>query len=44
MVAGLPLIHNNAQDFEAIRGAIDRSPDRFSNYGPLRLIDCASLL
>jgi predicted nucleic acid-binding protein len=43
LVAGLPLIHNNAADFEAIRGAIERSPERFPKLGPLELIRCASL-
>jgi predicted nucleic acid-binding protein len=43
LVAGLPLIHNNAADFEAIRGAIERAPGRFPKLGPLELIRCASL-
>jgi len=44
LVAKLPLIHNNASDFEAIRSAIERSPTRFPNLGPLELIRCASLV
>lgn len=43
LVTCLPLIHNNAGDFEAIRGAIEQAPDRFPNLGPLELIRCASL-
>src|SRR5580692_7773709 len=29
LVAGMPLIHNNAGDFESIRSAIERAPERF---------------
>jgi predicted nucleic acid-binding protein len=29
LVAGIPLVHNNARDFEAIRSAIETSPERF---------------
>lgn len=43
LVARMPLIHNNAGDFESIRGVIERSPERFPNLGPLELIRCASL-
>jgi predicted nucleic acid-binding protein len=43
LVAGMPLIHNNAIDFEAIRSAIERSPDRFPGLGPLELIRCSLL-
>jgi predicted nucleic acid-binding protein len=43
LVARMPLIHNNAGDFESIRGAIERAPERFPNLGPLQLIRCASL-
>ncbi len=43
LVATLPLIHNNAVDFEAIRGAIERAPGRFPNLGPLELIRCRLL-
>ncbi|HEV2686899.1 MAG TPA: type II toxin-antitoxin system VapC family toxin [Bryobacteraceae bacterium] len=43
LVANLPLIHNNAIDFESIRGAIESAPERFPNVGPLELIRCASL-
>jgi len=40
LVARMRLIHNNAEDFEAIRGAIERSPERFPGLGPLELIRC----
>jgi hypothetical protein len=43
LVTRLVLIHNNAHDFEAIRGAIERAPERFPGLGPLELIPCASL-
>jgi predicted nucleic acid-binding protein len=43
LVASMPLVHNNAADFEWIRSAIERSPERFPNLGPLELIRCASL-
>lgn len=44
MVADLPLVHNNAADFESIRGSIERAPERFPQLGPLDLIRCASLV
>jgi len=44
LVAGTPLVHNNAGDFEAIRGAIERWPQRFPKLGPLELIRCGSLV
>jgi len=40
LVTRMRLIHNNAEDFEAIRGAIERSPERFPGLGPLELIRC----
>jgi predicted nucleic acid-binding protein len=40
LVAGMTLIHNNADDFETIRGAIERSPGRFPKLGPLELVRC----
>ena len=43
LVAGMSLIHNNAADYESIRGAIERTPDRFPRLGPLQLIRCESL-
>jgi predicted nucleic acid-binding protein len=44
LVARLPLIHNNAIDFESIRSAIEASPQRFPNLGPLELLRCAALM
>jgi len=43
LVARMPLIHNNAGDFEAVRSAIERSPERFPGLGPLELMRCSSL-
>jgi len=43
LVGRMPLIHNNAGDFESIRSAIERSPERFPNLGPLELIRCGAL-
>jgi predicted nucleic acid-binding protein len=43
LVAGMKLIHNNAADFESIRSAIEKSPRRFPNLGPLDLVRCDSL-
>jgi hypothetical protein len=43
LVNRLALIHNNAGDFEAIRSAIERAPERFPGLGPLELIPCGSL-
>jgi predicted nucleic acid-binding protein len=44
LVARMPLIHNNAADFEAVRSAIERSPARYPGLGPLELIRCTSLV
>jgi predicted nucleic acid-binding protein len=44
LVSRLALIHNNASDFEAIRSAIEREPERFPHLGPLELVRCASLV
>jgi predicted nucleic acid-binding protein len=43
LAADMLLIHNNAADFEAIRGSIEQDPVRFPGLGPLRLIRCASV-
>ncbi len=40
LVLRMRLIHNNAEDFESIRGAIERWPSRFNKLGPLELIRC----
>jgi predicted nucleic acid-binding protein len=44
LVAKMTLIHNNAADFESIRGAIETSPKRFPTLGPLHLVRCDSLV
>jgi predicted nucleic acid-binding protein len=44
LIAGLPLIHNNAADFEAIRSAVEISPGRFPKIGPLQLVRCVSVV
>lgn len=44
LVAGMPLIHNKAGDFEAIRGAIECTRERFSGLGALELIRCTRLV
>jgi predicted nucleic acid-binding protein len=44
LVAAMVLIHNNPADFESIRGAIERSPERFPKLGPLELVRCESLV
>jgi predicted nucleic acid-binding protein len=43
LVSRMTLVHNNAQDFESIRKAIETSPERFPTLGPLGLIRCNSL-
>jgi predicted nucleic acid-binding protein len=43
LVTGLTLIHNNATDFEAIRSAIERDPQRFPSLGSLNLIRCSAI-
>jgi predicted nucleic acid-binding protein len=43
LVTKMPLVHNNAADFETIRSGIERSPERFPHLGPLELIRCSSL-
>jgi predicted nucleic acid-binding protein len=43
LVTGMPLIHNNPSDFEAIRGSIEMDPERFSHVGSLNLIRCGNI-
>jgi predicted nucleic acid-binding protein len=43
LVTGMPLVHNNAADFEPIRGGIECAPERFPRLGPLELLRCTSL-
>jgi len=40
LVHRITLIHTNAEDFETIRGAIERTPQRFPKLGPLELRRC----
>jgi predicted nucleic acid-binding protein len=44
LAAGMRLVHNNAADFESIRGALETSPERFPGLGSLNLVRCGSLL
>lgn len=44
LATNMLLVHNNAADFETIRGSIEQDPVRFPGLGPLRLIRCASVL
>jgi len=43
LVAGMPLVHNNAADFEAIRTGIECAPQRFPRVGSLELLRCTAL-
>ena len=43
LVAAMPLVHHNPQDFETIRMAIETSPERFPPLGPLNLISVLRL-
>ena len=44
VVAGMPLIHHNAADFEPIRSAVELAPNRFPKLGPLGLVRCTSVV
>ncbi|MDX2180821.1 MAG: type II toxin-antitoxin system VapC family toxin [Bryobacteraceae bacterium] len=44
LVSRMPLVHNNAADFEPIRGIVERIPSRFPTLGPLDLIRCSTLI
>jgi predicted nucleic acid-binding protein len=44
LVSRIPLVHNNAADFEPIRGIVERIPSRFPTLGPLDLIRCSTLI
>ena len=44
LVHNLPLIHNNPQDFEALRAVIELLPERFPGFGPLNLISVKRLV
>jgi len=43
LAAGLTLVHNNPADFEFLRAAIERDPERFPGVGPLNLISVKRL-
>lgn len=43
LVWGLPLVHDNARDFEAVRSVLARHPDRLPGLGELALIRSRSL-
>ena len=44
LVTGLPLVHDNAIDFEAVRSAVEVSPERFPGMGALSLIRLGRIL
>lgn len=44
LVSGMPLVHDNAVDFETVRSVIETSPKRFPGCGPLTLIRIARVL
>ncbi len=44
LVASMPLVHNNARDFEAIRDALAEAIAGRPQLGLFRLVDCRSLL
>jgi hypothetical protein len=44
LVWELPLIHENSIDFEAVRQAVARHPERLPGLGDLVLIRCAPLI
>jgi predicted nucleic acid-binding protein len=43
LVYDMPLIHNNPQDFEPLRGIIEMMPERFPGVGPLNLVSVKRL-
>lgn len=44
LVQGLPLVHNNARDFEALRDASVNHPDRFPGLDSMALLRCKDLV
>jgi predicted nucleic acid-binding protein len=44
LASRIPLLHNNAVDFEAIREAVAGAQGVIAEYGPLRLVNCSSIL
>lgn len=43
LIQGLPLVHNNPRDFEALRDAIAEHPGRFARLAPMPLLRCTEL-
>ena len=44
LVTGMPLMHDNAVDFEAVRSVVERTPERFPGVGSLGLIRVGRVL
>lgn len=44
LVLGMPLLHNNPEDFEAIASAIERSPAHFPGLSGLHAIRCTLIV
>lgn len=44
LVHGLPLVHNNGRDFEALREALVNHPDRFPGLNPIAMLRCTDLV
>lgn len=44
LVLRMPLVHNNAADFEPIRAAVELKPERFPGIGSLSLIRVGRIL
>jgi len=44
LVQGLPLVHNNPRDFEALRESAAAHPRRFPGLGSIRLFRCTDLI
>jgi predicted nucleic acid-binding protein len=40
LINRMPLIHNNPEDFESLRSALEIRPDRLGGLGPLDLFRC----
>jgi predicted nucleic acid-binding protein len=44
LVIGMPLVHDNAADFEAVRSAVELAPEHFPGIGSLALIRVGRVL
>lgn len=44
LATGMPLVHNNAADFEALRSAVEMTPERFPGMGALTLVRVGRIL